>query len=375
MRDCLGVNTAQGSGCNSGRCPCQQAWTSIELCQLLRIGPRSTQHNTAQHRPRSPAHDASVGCREVSAEEYATWEPVYHRAKTALQDRDAQLDAAAELIEKDLLLLGATAIEDKLQEVRALESQLGPTVTRDYQTRTEKSARIVQVRLTGAGLGLLWRCMLGLVKKRHRLHIVRGVTVAHKPGAGRAGVHREAAAGWPQDLGPHRRQGARSCPALARPGHDASAPRVLSHLDGFRGERGRSECTRRRPRVALTVRAEMIWHTVISPQRFLNCPRLAPDVLTPWRGPQVETAINIGYACSLLTNDQKRLVITSETPDILEAEHRDGADLEAVVEQEVRLPLLPGSAAAATPHFCKIMSNDHSALVRIGCGMSLLRSS
>ena len=58
-------------------------------------------------------------CRPVSAEEYAAWEPVYRAAKTALHDRDARLDAAAELIERDLLLLGATAIEDKLQEARA----------------------------------------------------------------------------------------------------------------------------------------------------------------------------------------------------------------------------------------------------------------
>lgn len=34
-----------------------------------------------------------------------------------MQDREAQLDAVAELIERDLLLLGATAIEDKLQQV------------------------------------------------------------------------------------------------------------------------------------------------------------------------------------------------------------------------------------------------------------------
>ena len=61
---------------------------------------------------------------------------------------------------------------------------------------------------------------------------------------------------------------------------------------------------------------------------------------------QVETAINIGYACSLLTNDQNRLVITSETPDIVEAEHRDGADLEAVVEREVLRQLHEAVAAA-----------------------------
>jgi hypothetical protein len=38
-------------------------------------------------------------------------------AKTALQDREEKLDGVAELIERDLMLLGATAIEDKLQQV------------------------------------------------------------------------------------------------------------------------------------------------------------------------------------------------------------------------------------------------------------------
>ena len=76
---------------------------------LLKLAAGRLQSDGRQRRPRQ--------CREVSAEEYAAWEPVYRAAKTALQDREAGLDAAAELIEKDLLLLGATAIEDKLQEV------------------------------------------------------------------------------------------------------------------------------------------------------------------------------------------------------------------------------------------------------------------
>jgi magnesium-transporting ATPase (P-type) len=53
----------------------------------------------------------------VPAEEYAEWLPKFQAAKTTMQDREAALDAAAELIERDLLLLGATAIEDKLQQV------------------------------------------------------------------------------------------------------------------------------------------------------------------------------------------------------------------------------------------------------------------
>lgn len=36
-------------------------------------------------------------------------------ARTSQQNRDEQVDAVAELIERDLTLIGCTAIEDKLQ--------------------------------------------------------------------------------------------------------------------------------------------------------------------------------------------------------------------------------------------------------------------
>ena len=49
----------------------------------------------------------------------------------------------------------------------------------------------------------------------------------------------------------------------------------------------------------------------------------------------METAINIGYACSLLTNEQHRLMIFSETPELLDAERRDDPDLSAITEREV----------------------------------------
>jgi magnesium-transporting ATPase (P-type) len=42
---------------------------------------------------------------------------LYHKAATSLVDRDLQLQVVAELIEKDMFLLGATGIEDKLQIV------------------------------------------------------------------------------------------------------------------------------------------------------------------------------------------------------------------------------------------------------------------
>jgi phospholipid-transporting ATPase len=54
--------------------------------------------------------------REISQEEYNRWSTIYDAASTTLVDRSEELDKAAEIIEKDMTLLGATAIEDKLQD-------------------------------------------------------------------------------------------------------------------------------------------------------------------------------------------------------------------------------------------------------------------
>ncbi|KAI9268801.1 hypothetical protein BY458DRAFT_533795 [Sporodiniella umbellata] len=57
-----------------------------------------------------------IAMREIPEEEYARWSQIYDKAATTLVNRADELDKAAESIEKDLFLLGATAIEDKLQE-------------------------------------------------------------------------------------------------------------------------------------------------------------------------------------------------------------------------------------------------------------------
>ncbi|KAI9251699.1 hypothetical protein EDC94DRAFT_621844 [Helicostylum pulchrum] len=54
--------------------------------------------------------------REISDDEYAKWSQIYEKASTTLVDRSEELDHAAELIERNMFLLGATAIEDKLQD-------------------------------------------------------------------------------------------------------------------------------------------------------------------------------------------------------------------------------------------------------------------
>ncbi|XP_033829471.1 phospholipid-transporting ATPase IA isoform X2 [Periophthalmus magnuspinnatus] len=53
---------------------------------------------------------------EISESSYKHWQEIYHRACTSLQNRALKMEESYELIEKNLQLLGATAIEDKLQD-------------------------------------------------------------------------------------------------------------------------------------------------------------------------------------------------------------------------------------------------------------------
>ncbi|XP_043400381.1 phospholipid-transporting ATPase IA isoform X7 [Chelonia mydas] len=53
---------------------------------------------------------------EIAESQYQEWLDVYHRASTAVQNRALKCEESYELVEKNLQLLGATAIEDKLQD-------------------------------------------------------------------------------------------------------------------------------------------------------------------------------------------------------------------------------------------------------------------
>ncbi|XP_014356918.2 probable phospholipid-transporting ATPase IA isoform X4 [Papilio machaon] len=68
-------------------------------------------------------HFAAEGLRtlvfavaDIPDQVYADWCNTYHKASIAIQDREQKLEEAALLIENNLRLLGATAIEDKLQD-------------------------------------------------------------------------------------------------------------------------------------------------------------------------------------------------------------------------------------------------------------------
>ncbi|KAJ3272622.1 hypothetical protein HDV01_005369 [Terramyces sp. JEL0728] len=57
-----------------------------------------------------------IASRVISEPEYEEWSKVYNAAATSIENREKKLEDAADIIEKNLELIGATAIEDKLQD-------------------------------------------------------------------------------------------------------------------------------------------------------------------------------------------------------------------------------------------------------------------
>lgn len=58
-----------------------------------------------------------VAYRELDEKEFQSWEQEFLNAQASVTaDRDALVDVAAQKIERDLILLGVTAVEDKLQK-------------------------------------------------------------------------------------------------------------------------------------------------------------------------------------------------------------------------------------------------------------------
>lgn len=57
-----------------------------------------------------------VAMREIPEDEYRKWSAIYDKAAATINGRSEAIDRASEMIERDLFLLGATAIEDRLQD-------------------------------------------------------------------------------------------------------------------------------------------------------------------------------------------------------------------------------------------------------------------
>jgi phospholipid-translocating ATPase len=57
-----------------------------------------------------------ISYRYLEEDEYLNWSRTYDTATNAIENREEEIDKANDLIEHSLLILGATALEDKLQE-------------------------------------------------------------------------------------------------------------------------------------------------------------------------------------------------------------------------------------------------------------------
>ncbi|XP_021332106.1 phospholipid-transporting ATPase ID [Danio rerio] len=62
--------------------------------------------------------------KDLDEDYFAEWKQRHHESSVAMEDREEKLDKVYEEIEKDMMLIGATAIEDKLQDGVALTIEL-----------------------------------------------------------------------------------------------------------------------------------------------------------------------------------------------------------------------------------------------------------
>uniref|UniRef100_A0A8B9QEQ6 Phospholipid-transporting ATPase n=1 Tax=Apteryx owenii TaxID=8824 RepID=A0A8B9QEQ6_APTOW len=93
---------------------------TVILERLHRQGPNETVTEMALdvslHFAAETLRTLCLASKVVSEADYSKWSRRYHEASVLLQDRARELDKVYEEMEQNLQLLGATAIEDKLQD-------------------------------------------------------------------------------------------------------------------------------------------------------------------------------------------------------------------------------------------------------------------
>lgn len=59
----------------------------------------------------------AIAYKKLEEAEYSSWNEEFFKAKTSIDgDREMILEKLADVMERDLILIGATAVEDKLQK-------------------------------------------------------------------------------------------------------------------------------------------------------------------------------------------------------------------------------------------------------------------
>ncbi|CAN4124334.1 unnamed protein product [Withania somnifera] len=89
------------------------------IYERLRDGESDLKKITREHLEQFGAAGLRTLClayRDLSPDVYESWNEKFIQAKSSIREREKKLDEVSELIEKDLVLIGCTAIEDKLQE-------------------------------------------------------------------------------------------------------------------------------------------------------------------------------------------------------------------------------------------------------------------
>ncbi|KAI9659380.1 MAG: hypothetical protein M1821_001638 [Bathelium mastoideum] len=106
--------------CPDGKVRCYTKGADTVILERLGKDSHGIVEPTLQHLEEYASQGLRTLClamREVPESEFAEWKQVFDRAATTVGGTRAdELDKAAELIEHDFRLLGATAIEDKLQD-------------------------------------------------------------------------------------------------------------------------------------------------------------------------------------------------------------------------------------------------------------------
>lgn len=109
------------------------------ILKRLRDPDSSIVDTTVQHIEEFSRNGYRTLCiaeREMSEREFETWAGRFLIPSDSADDRQAQLAIAAETIERDMILLGATAVEDKLQEgVAETVTQLAKAGIRIWATK------------------------------------------------------------------------------------------------------------------------------------------------------------------------------------------------------------------------------------------------
>ncbi|TRM59267.1 hypothetical protein BD626DRAFT_508768 [Schizophyllum amplum] len=89
------------------------------IFERLKAGGEELKRQTEKHLDDFASHGLrtlTLAYKILPEDEYEAWSEVYQEASVALDDREEKIEAACEALEYDLRLLGATAIEDKLQD-------------------------------------------------------------------------------------------------------------------------------------------------------------------------------------------------------------------------------------------------------------------